>query len=65
MCFSTRKILTLRLRMFLYPDFIFNLTAAGRKQKENINILHSFINKVNIVNINNELILTYILYLLI
>jgi len=51
--------------VFLYADCIFNLTAAGRKQKENMNILYSFMDKVNIMNINKELILTYTLYLLI
>ena len=52
-CFSWKEILNFRMRnVFLYSNFIFNLTAAGRKQRKIINMLHSGIEKVNIANIN-------------
>lgn len=56
---SITKMATLRLRnVFLYSDFIFNLTAAGRKQKENINFLHSFIETLiqqHLINAQNNI----------
>ncbi|CAL1688579.1 unnamed protein product [Lasius platythorax] len=40
---------TIKIRMqniFLYPNFIFNLTATGREQRKCINILHSSIDEI-------------------
>lgn len=55
----------LRIRnIFLYPDFIFNLTAMGREQQRKMNLIHSFTDKVN-ANTDNELIynLYFIIYI--
>ncbi|XP_072763504.1 cytochrome P450 4c21-like [Anoplolepis gracilipes] len=44
---SFKKTLKLRLlNVFLYPNFIFNLTAWGQKQRQNKNSLVSFTNKL-------------------
>ncbi|CAL1682567.1 unnamed protein product [Lasius platythorax] len=44
---SFRKTLRLRGRnVFLYPNFIFNLTATGREQRKSVNFLHSFTDKI-------------------
>ncbi|XP_072763816.1 cytochrome P450 4C1-like isoform X2 [Anoplolepis gracilipes] len=44
---SFKKISRLRMRnVFLYPNFIFNLTALGQKQRQNNNFYHSFTDKL-------------------
>ncbi|XP_029173947.1 cytochrome P450 4V2-like isoform X4 [Nylanderia fulva] len=44
---SFRKTFQLRGRnIFLYPNFIFNLTATGREQRKSVNFLHSFTDKI-------------------
>ncbi|XP_072763819.1 cytochrome P450 4C1-like isoform X2 [Anoplolepis gracilipes] len=44
---SFKKINRLRMRnVFLYPNFIFNLTALGQKQRQNNNFYHSFTDKL-------------------
>ncbi|CAL1678466.1 unnamed protein product [Lasius platythorax] len=44
---SYKETLRIRIRnIFLYPNFIFNLTATGREQRKCINIVGSLIDKI-------------------
>lgn len=54
-CFSLRSIFKSRVRnVFLYPDFIFNITTKAREAQKCLSFLHSFIDRVNIANIDNK-----------
>ncbi|GAB1860781.1 hypothetical protein CAJAP_01860 [Camponotus japonicus] len=52
---STKKMFKLRTRnVFLYPNFIFNLTVMGRKYRKNINFINSFTDKLIQIYALNE-----------